>query len=352
MRPDGHVIACSHVKNSVVRGGFATRRRACLQSRQEFRPFRVARGRPSFWLAAASLDHLAKNGRPLNRPAAVSLVLLLKTPRPVTPVTIVPRVADTMNAIGTSARLAVAAAARSASGSSSGVWARRLAKTPLRRNPRHNLSTSAVLFKKQVGPPALDPYAPSALNAVLARLSLPPTPEMRESLMACLTHPSFNIKDAGAAVVDGQEALPEPDANTNELLSALGNRLLGLFASESLSAKYPHIPSAALAQAVTYYVGPLSLVAVGRELGIATQGNHEERAAARANAVLAMPIRWKRNTEIKLFGEEETPTDAAGRVQARKDEERKRRKNSWEEGVASVVRAFIGLIYQERVSWA
>lgn len=255
-----------------------------------------------------------------------------------------------MNAIGTTARLAVTAAARSASGSSSGVWARRLAKTPLRRNPRHNLSTSAVLFKKQVGPPVLDPYAPSALNAILARLSLPPTPEMRESLMACLTHPSFNLKQAVGESAEGQDALPAPDANTNELLSALGNRLLGLFASESLSAKYPHIPSAALAQAVTYYVGPLSLVAVGRELGIAAHGDHEKRAAARANAVLATPIRWKRNNEIKLFGEEEVATDQAGRLQQRRNEDRKRRMNSWEEGVASVVRAFVGLIYQENVS--
>lgn len=255
-----------------------------------------------------------------------------------------------MNAIGTTARLAVTAAARSASGSSSGVWARRLAKTPLRRNPRHNLSTSAVLFKKQVGPPVLDPYAPSALNAILARLSLPPTPEMRESLMACLTHPSFNLKQAAETSEDGQEALPAPDADTNELLAALGNRLLGLFASESLSAKYPHIPSAALAQAVTYYVGPASLVAVGREIGIAAHADHEKRAAARANAVLATPIRWKRNNEIKLFGEEQTPTDQAGRLQARRNEERKRRMNSWEEGVASAVRAFVGLIYQENVS--
>lgn len=254
-----------------------------------------------------------------------------------------------MNAIGSSARLAVTAAARSASGSSSGVWARRLAKTPLRRNPRHNLSTSAVLFKRQAPPPLLDPYAPSALNAILARLSLPPTPEMRESLMACLTHPSFNIKETSEFTEGEQEALPAPDANTNELLSSLGNRLLGLFASESLSAKYPHIPSAALAQAVTYYVGPLSLVSVGRELGISPQGQHEERSASRANPVLATPIRWKRNNEIKLFGEE-VPTDKLARLQARKEEDRKRRMNSWEEGVASVVRAFVGLIYQENVS--
>jgi large subunit ribosomal protein L44 len=222
----------------------------------------------------------------------------------------------------------------------SAVWQRRLAKTPLRRataTPVRALSTTPALLKQRRLPPAEDPYTPTALAALLSRLSLSPSDKLQSSLLTCLTHPSF--------ITEGEENL---DIETNELLANLGNSLLGLFASEEIAARYPNMPSTALSSAVTSFVGPNSLVSVARELGISSTN---DGAAKYHNQVQGLPIRWRRALAVKELAD--TPVssnfhEAYNDRAARLDKERERKRNSWEEGVASVVRAFIGLIYQEQ----
>ncbi|BEJ15634.1 hypothetical protein CspHIS471_0502390 [Cutaneotrichosporon sp. HIS471] len=223
----------------------------------------------------------------------------------------------------------------------SAVWQRRLAKTPLRRAivaPVRALSTTPAVFKQRRLPPAEDPYNHTALAALLSRLSLPPSDKLQASILTCLTHPSF-------ANAQGEETA---DLETNELLSNLGNSLLGLFASEDIAARYPNLPSTALSSAVTSYVGPTSLASVARDLGISAT---HDSAPKYHNQVQGMPIRWRRALAVRELAD--TPVSSNFREAyndraARLDKERERKRNSWEEGVASVVRAFVGLIYQEQ----
>ncbi|KAG8701236.1 hypothetical protein FRC09_005484, partial [Ceratobasidium sp. 395] len=112
-----------------------------------------------------------------------------------------------------------------------------------------------------------------------------------------VTHPSF--------IPLHQRYYPHelPPAH-NGMLAALGNSLMGLFATEWLAATYPHLPTLVLKAAVSAYVGPASSCAVAREWG-------------------AVPlVRWQRmpRTEVK------TPV-------------------LFDNAVASVARAFTGLVY-------
>lgn len=212
----------------------------------------------------------------------------------------------------------------------SSAFMRRLARTPLRRRvvvPARQLSSTAAVLKQRALPKPLDPYSSSSLAALLARLSLPSTPALQQTLMACLTHPSFSVAQA-------QDTEGSADAQeNNELLASLGNSLLGLFASEEIAVRYPHLPSNALSAAVTSYVGPNALSSVARDLGLAGTNKQGE---VHANAPSAIPIRWKRAPYVRQK-EDEVP-------------EFVRRKDNFQEGLASVVRSFIGLIYQEQVS--
>lgn len=227
----------------------------------------------------------------------------------------------------------------------SSVWQRRLAKTPLRRYaPVRALSSSAPLLKQKRLPSPEDPYTPTALSAMLARLSLPPSDTLHASLLACLTHPSFaNVAE------DGTKVSQSFDVETNELLASLGNSLLGLFASEEIAARYPNLPSTALSSAVTSFVGPTALVSVARELGVGVTND----APKINNQVMGLPIRWRRASPLRELID--TPVSSSFRESyeeraQRLVNERSRRREGWEEGVASVIRAFIGLIYQEQVN--
>ena len=55
---------------------------------------------------------------------------------------------------------------------------------------------------------------------------------------------------------------------SNANLAALGNSLLGLFASEFIHSSYPHLPTRVLKAAVSAYVGPLTCSNVAREMGV------------------------------------------------------------------------------------
>lgn len=249
-----------------------------------------------------------------------------------------------------------------------GAFQRRLARTPLRRRvlavAARDLSTTAPVFKPRRGPPAINPYSSSALAAFLARLSLPASADLHPALMAALTHPSYvhvakkNLKEAmdqyNNDVSKGKEGLVEPELEvfeTNELLASLGNSLLGLFAAEDIASRYPHMPSAALQQAVTAYVGPESCLSVGRELGLNVVNLKQ---ALPNNAPVGVPIRWARSqSEPKedAAAAVETPVARGYRPSRAEDENRIGRDvNTWGAGVSSVVRALVGLVYQEAVS--
>jgi large subunit ribosomal protein L44 len=58
-----------------------------------------------------------------------------------------------------------------------------------------------------------------------------------------------------------------PPANGN--LSTLGNFLLGLFASEFVTASYPHLPTRVVKAAVSAYVGPNTCAGIAKEVGAA-----------------------------------------------------------------------------------
>jgi large subunit ribosomal protein L44 len=218
----------------------------------------------------------------------------------------------------------------------SSAFMRRLARTPLRRRavllPSRQLSSTAPVFKQRALPKPLDPYSSSALAALLARLSLPSTPALQQTLMACLTHPSFS-----AAEAQDTEATTASAQENNELLASLGNSLLGLFASEEIAIRYPQLPSNALSAAVTSYVGPNALSSVARDLGLGVTNKQPE---VHANAPAAMPIRWKRTIRSRFPSVNEGEEAEAEIV---------RRKDNFQEGLASVVRSFVGLVYQEQV---
>ncbi|KAK4685359.1 large subunit ribosomal protein L44, partial [Tremellales sp. Uapishka_1] len=178
---------------------------------------------------------------------------------------------------------------------------------------------------------------PQALSALLSRLSLPPTPTLHSALLSCLTHPSFLLPES------------EETVDSNSILDPLGNSLLGLFASEHLSTLFPNLPTEALKSAVTAYVGPSACTSVARELGVGAQGGGNSGVAGqgRGMASAGVAVRWTR--ALKEDKPETTPV-AKG---FRKHEEGHRRwekKATFEDAVASTVRAFVGLIYQEQVS--
>jgi hypothetical protein len=73
------------------------------------------------------------------------------------------------------------------------------------------------------------------------------------------------------AKVDAQY-LDATSNSSNETLSALGNTLLGLTASEFLHLRYPNLPNRVFKAALSAYVGPNTLADVASELGIAAKG--------------------------------------------------------------------------------
>jgi large subunit ribosomal protein L44 len=164
-----------------------------------------------------------------------------------------------------------------------------------------------------------------------------------------LTHPSFTTAPTDTETSTGLETedadlqrLSEETTETNEILSSLGNSLLGLFASEHLSSQYPYLPSQALKQAVTAYVGPKACMSVARELGLGTQN----KVDGNFNGV---GVRWRRSEQEMEM--ESTPI--AKRFEkyqgGEKGHRRHEKKDNFEDVVAGVVKAFVGLIYRERV---
>ena len=108
---------------------------------------------------------------------------------------------------------------------------------------------------------ALQPPPQSALFALSHRIGLGSVLKIPDLEQAC-THPS--VLPLFAKHHPNQKP---PPANGN--LSNLGNVLLGLFASEFVTASYPHLPTRVVKAAVSAYVGPNTCAVIANEIGAA-----------------------------------------------------------------------------------
>ncbi|KAJ9106437.1 hypothetical protein QFC21_001583 [Naganishia friedmannii] len=236
-------------------------------------------------------------------------------------------------------------------------------------------SSSAAVLDPLYTPdyPAHLPIPQSTLAALLARLGLPSTPQMQAALLVALTDVSYDPsklpRSIYAPLEDASTASSIATAATvtenNTLLAALGNSLLGLFASEHLSTTYPNLPTRPLKALTSRYVGPAACFAIAKDLGLGVsdgayvsdgalrgavegQGN-AGRSRKRSSPSLGVPVRWVR-------AERDGPEDVVDAAAATEDGDARsemtqgqgKRRTTWEEVVARSVRSFVGLVYQEK----
>ncbi len=228
------------------------------------------------------------------------------------------------------------------------------ASSPLNRSFSTSTRTSAPLTITHPDPlytpdnPSARPIPTTALSALLARLSLPTTDSLRILLLTCLTHPSYEPAKIPSRLrktetTTDPNSLVQEQIESNALLAALGNSLLGLFAAEHLSTLYPNLPTRALKAAVSAYVGPSACFSVARELGVGVNGT--EGSAG-------VPVRWIRDESggVKLPESSARAKRRAKLAQfAAPGVEIPEASLRWEDVVASTVRAFVAMIYQEKV---
>lgn len=221
---------------------------------------------------------------------------------------------------------------------------RRIARATRHRPTARTVTTTPVLLaKRNLRPVVTDVPTPTALSALLARLSLPSSSTLHPDLLACLTHPSYTSRPAEAEDQLGEPSESSRSSETNEVLASLGNSLLGLFASEHLATQFPYLPTSALKEAVTAYVGTKACLSVARELGLGTQNRIDENF----NGVT---VRWRRSARE---GETEVETTPVARrfepfTGGEKGHRRHEKKGNFEDVVAAAVKAFVGLIYREQ----
>lgn len=107
---------------------------------------------------------------------------------------------------------------------------------------------------------AIQPVPSTALSAFAHRIGLASVLSSPEIVRQACTHPSFL-----PLYRQHYPQLPEP--KTNAQFAALGNSLLGLFATEYIQAKYPYLPTRVLKAAVSAHVGPMTASSVAQEMG-------------------------------------------------------------------------------------
>ncbi|KAJ6493688.1 ribonuclease III domain-containing protein [Mycena vitilis] len=107
---------------------------------------------------------------------------------------------------------------------------------------------------------AVQPPPPSALSAFAHRIGLGAVLQDTDIILQACTHPS-------AQHLAKQQDPDAPPLATNAQLGALGNALMGLFATEYVHASYPYLPTRVLKAAVTAHVGPLTCSNVAQEMG-------------------------------------------------------------------------------------
>jgi large subunit ribosomal protein L44 len=233
---------------------------------------------------------------------------------------------------------------------------------------------------------ALRPQSHSSFAALAHRLKLishktdSQTQRLRiEALVQACTHPSFAkaVEEAkkygegaevgsGSGIVrndEGGKASPmdrtyrQVDGQYmeisaikhNETLTALGNSMLGLLASEFLHLRYPNLPNRVFKAALSAFVGPNTLADVASELGIAAKGI----------------VRWERRANIKF--DDLPPGQRAAKIrEMNRQLELQERKRNLKKGSAleeepyskmlsrdvhaDALRSIIAVIFQEQVS--
>lgn len=115
--------------------------------------------------------------------------------------------------------------------------------------------------------------SPSALAALAARLAFSPSDTFSSSTLKSLSSSTELLKQAlthpSSLSLFAKHYPNAPLPPTNQALSAVGNGLLGLFASEWVHVTYPHLPNRVVKAAVSAYVGPRTLADVAKEWGTA-----------------------------------------------------------------------------------
>jgi dsRNA-specific ribonuclease len=129
------------------------------------------------------------------------------------------------------------------------------------KKPKYNEPDLAVETYSQLQPPDA-----SALVAFAHRIGIASIfsaeHDMPSLVQQALTHSSFAPFHQSHYPND----VPPP---TNASLAAMGNSLLGLFATEYIHASYPHLPTRVLKVAVSAHVGPRTCQAIAKEIGTA-----------------------------------------------------------------------------------
>ncbi|KAJ2919496.1 hypothetical protein MD484_g921, partial [Candolleomyces efflorescens] len=110
---------------------------------------------------------------------------------------------------------------------------------------------------------SLQPVPSSALSSFAHRIGLASVVSSDDEVRQACTHPSF--VEVFRHHYPQEKRIPK----SNHQLSALGNSLMGLFATEYLQAKYPYLPTRVQKAALTAHVGPATLASVAQEMGAA-----------------------------------------------------------------------------------
>ncbi|TFK25621.1 60S ribosomal protein L3 [Coprinopsis marcescibilis] len=108
---------------------------------------------------------------------------------------------------------------------------------------------------------SLQPAPSSALSAFAHRAGLDSILKSDDDIRQACTHPSF--VDIWRQNYPKDKRIPKSNAQ----LSTLGNSLMGLFAMEYLTTKYPYLPTRVQKAALTAHVGPNTCASVAQELG-------------------------------------------------------------------------------------
>lgn len=164
---------------------------------------------------------------------------------------------------------------------------------------------------------ALQPPPPSALSAFSHRIGLGSILDSPDTIRRACTHKSF--LNLHAKYYPSSPAPP-----TNADLAALGNSLMGLFASEYLHASYPHLPTRVLKAAVSAHVGPLTCASVAQGMGATPllRWHRQVRSSTVSNLII-----------LTFHSQPSTPTSPP---------------LLHSDALASIPRALTALVYQER----
>ncbi|KAF9525967.1 ribonuclease III domain-containing protein [Crepidotus variabilis] len=184
---------------------------------------------------------------------------------------------------------------------------RRLVSTATKLNASNSISPSSLSFfppKEALKPPAdsfekdaflptdwaaVQPTPSTALNAFAHRIGLASIFKDTDVIRQACTHesylPLFRKHHPG-------KALPK----TNKQLAALGNSLMGMFATEWVNGRYPHLPTRVMKSVVTAHVGPPTCESVAREMGASpllrwhrTPASETEPPVLHADAMASIP---------------------------------------------------------------